>query len=63
MKEPANIGKTTNSVNQGKEFVVKTRYTWTRKTRARKDIIFSSTGFVGKQKIKCIQVSFSRKYQ
>jgi hypothetical protein len=31
IKEPADIGKTTISVNQGKKFVVKTRYTWTRK--------------------------------
>lgn len=28
MKVPANIGKTTIIVNQGKSFVVKTRYTY-----------------------------------
>lgn len=36
IKEPANIGKTTIIVNQGKKFVVKTRCAWTRKTRAQK---------------------------
>jgi len=36
IKEPANIGKTTIIVNQGNLFVVKTRYTWTRKTYAQK---------------------------
>lgn len=41
--EPANIGKITIIVNQGKKFVVKTRYTWTRKTRAQNNIYFSST--------------------
>ena len=40
MKEPANIGKTTIIVNQGKSFVVKTRYTLTRKTRARNNRIY-----------------------
>lgn len=34
IKEPADIGKTTTIVNQGKKFVVKIRYTWARKTRA-----------------------------
>jgi hypothetical protein len=33
-------------VNQGKLFVVKTRYTWARKTRAQNIL---STGFVGKK--------------
>ena len=41
--EPANIGKITIIVNQGKKFVVKTRYAWTRKTRAQNNIYFSST--------------------
>jgi len=27
IKEPADIGKTTSIVNQGKDFVVKTKYT------------------------------------
>ena len=40
IKEPADIGKTTIIVNQGKKFVVKTRYTWTRKTRAQNILIF-----------------------
>lgn len=31
MEEPADIGKITIIVNQGKEFVVKTRYTLTKK--------------------------------
>lgn len=60
MTEPANIGKTTIIVNQGKKFVVKTRYTWTRKTRAQNNIYFSST--VNK-KIKWIQVEFYGTYQ
>jgi len=36
IKKPMDIGKPVNIVNQGKEFVVKTRYTWTRKTHTRK---------------------------
>lgn len=50
IKEPADIGKTTINVNQGKKFVLKTRYTWTRKTCAHKNIM--STGFVGKKTFK-----------
>ncbi|MFS7896199.1 hypothetical protein Hanom_Chr00s004230g01720551 [Helianthus anomalus] len=40
IKDPANIGKTTIIVNKGNLFVVKTRYTWTRKTCAQKYLIF-----------------------
>lgn len=63
MKVPANIGKTTIIVNQGKSFVVKTRYTYfdfdpkTRTQEKKKLLVlllyiflFSSTGFVGKDK-------------
>ncbi len=58
MKEPVNIGKTTIIVNQGKKFVVKTKYTWTRKTRApQKNMLFLSTGFIGK-KVNWIPVEF-----
>lgn len=78
MKEPAAIGKTTISVNQGKKFVVKTRYTWPRKTRARNSkikyirifFVFFEYGFlsvIGKKKKKLyskrIQVGFSGTYQ
>jgi hypothetical protein len=49
IKEPANIGKTTIIVKQGKWFVVKTRYTWARKIRAQNQIKLS-TDFVGKKK-------------
>jgi hypothetical protein len=62
MKQPANIGKTEIIVKQGKWFVVKTRYTWARKTRAQKKIKLS-TDFVGKKKIKWIQVEFYGMYQ
>lgn len=62
MKVPANIGKTTIIVNQGKSFVVKTRYTLTRKTRARKKRISRVRVFVGKEK-KWIQVEFYGTYQ
>ncbi|MFS7920359.1 hypothetical protein Hanom_Chr03g00223841 [Helianthus anomalus] len=48
IKDPANIGKTTIIVNQGNLFVVKTRYTLTRKT-VPKNKIFLGTGFGGKK--------------
>ena len=59
--EPANIGKITIIVNQGKKFVVKTRYAWTRKTRAQNNTyIFRARSI---KKIKWIQVEFSGTYQ
>ena len=61
MKQPANIGKTAIIVKQGKLFVVKTRYAWTRKTRAQFNLILS-TDFVGKKR-KWIQVEFYGMYQ
>jgi predicted 3-demethylubiquinone-9 3-methyltransferase (glyoxalase superfamily) len=61
------MGKTTIVVNQGKEFVIKTRYTWAKKTRTQKEIdFFWVRVFVGKKnpnRIIWIQMEFSETYQ
>lgn len=64
MEEPTNIGKTTSIVNQGKEFVIKTRYVLTRKTRARNRIIyFLEYGLLSVKRNQMIQVDFFVTYQ
>lgn len=54
MEEPADIGKITIIVNQGKEFVVKTRYTLTKKKPVLEIIFLIEYGFLSVRRKKWV---------